>query len=68
MSDSDRNEAKARSGYARAVNAPKLTADALQHLMQHKSYTTTQQYINMSKQVDDAVAVLHVPEVLRAAT
>lgn len=48
------------------VNAPKLTADALQHLMQHKSYTTTQKYINMAKQIDDAVAVLHVPEVLRS--
>lgn len=49
------------------VNAPKLTPDALQHLMQHKSYTTTQRYINMSRQLDEAVEVLHVPEVLRNA-
>lgn len=49
------------------MNASRLTADALQHLMQHKSYTTTQRYINMAKQVDEAVAALHVPEVLKAA-
>lgn len=48
------------------VNAPKLTADALQGLMQHKSYLTTQRYINMAKQLDEAVAVLTVPDVLRA--
>jgi integrase len=48
------------------MNANRPTGDALQHLMQHKSYTTTQKYINMSRQIDEAVAVLHVPEVLRA--
>jgi hypothetical protein len=33
--------------------------------MRHKSYLTTQVYISMSRQIDDAVNVLHVPEVLR---
>ncbi len=46
-------------------NAPRLTADALQKLMRHKSYLTTQVYINMASQLDEAVDVLHVPEVLR---
>jgi integrase len=48
------------------MNADKLTADALQALMRHKSYTTTQIYINMARQMDQAVAALHVPDVLKA--
>jgi integrase len=47
------------------MNADKLTPDALQALMRHKSYQTTQVYINMARQMDAAVAGLHVPEVLR---
>jgi integrase len=47
------------------MNADKLTADTLQALMRHKSYQTTQKYINMARQMDEAVAKLHVPEVLR---
>jgi integrase len=47
------------------MNADRLTPDALQTLMRHKSYTTTQVYINMARQTDEAVEVLHVPEVLR---
>jgi integrase len=47
-------------------NAPRLTADALQKLMRHKSYATTQKYINMASQLDEAVATLHVPDVLKA--
>jgi hypothetical protein len=34
--------------------------------MRHKSYTTTQVYINMARQMDEGVEALHVPEVLRA--
>jgi len=49
------------------MNAPKLSADALQALMRHKSYLTTQRYINMARQLDRAVEGLHVPEVLRKA-
>src|SRR5262249_51220578 len=48
------------------MNADKLTPDALQALLRHKSYLTTQKYINMARQMDTAVAALHVPEVLRA--
>jgi integrase len=47
------------------MNADKLTPDALQALMRHKTYTTIQKYINMARQMDEAVASLHVPEVLR---
>jgi integrase len=48
------------------MNADKLTPDALQALMRHKSYQTTQVYINMARQMDEAVASLHVPDVLKA--
>ena len=47
------------------MNADRLTGDALQALMRHKSYQTTQRYINMTRQLDQAVQGLHVPEVLR---
>jgi integrase len=46
-------------------NAPRLTADALQKLMRHKSYLTTQRYINMASQLDESVAILHVPAILQ---
>jgi integrase len=48
------------------MNADKLTPDALQTLMRHKSYLTTKVYINIARQMDAAVAELHVPEVLKA--
>jgi hypothetical protein len=35
--------------------------------MRHKSYLTTKKYINMTRQVDEAVNVLHVPDVLKTA-
>ena len=44
------------------MNAASMTADALQALMRHKSYTTTQKYIAMSQQMNPAVAALFVPE------
>jgi integrase len=47
------------------MNADKLTPDALQALMRHKSYQTTQVYINMARQMDEAVDALHVPDVLK---
>lgn len=49
------------------LNAPRLTADALQKLMRHKNYATTKRYINLASQLDAAVESLHVPEVLRKA-
>jgi integrase len=48
------------------VNAERLTADALQALMRHKSYTTTQRYISKSRKLKGAVEKLEVPDVLRA--
>jgi hypothetical protein len=33
--------------------------------MRHKSYSTTQRYINTARQMNAAVAGLHVPEVLK---
>lgn len=43
------------------MNAATLSADALQALMQHKDYQTTQRYINMARQLNPAVANLYVP-------
>ncbi len=48
------------------MNADKLTPDALQALMQHKDYKTTQRYINMARQLDSAVAELFVPNTATA--
>ncbi len=47
------------------VSAPRLTPDAMQALMGHKSYQTTQKYINLSRQLDEAVETLEVPDILR---
>jgi integrase len=47
------------------VNAKKLSPDDLQLLMRHKSYLTTKKYINMVSRLEEAVAVLHVPDVLK---
>ena len=44
------------------MNAGQLTPDALQALMQHKDYQTTQRYINMARQLNPAVQTLFVPE------
>jgi len=48
------------------MNADRMSGQALQTLMRHKSYQTTLAYTNPTRQIDDAVASLHVPEVLRA--
>src|SRR5262249_26139425 len=37
------------------MNADNLTPDALQALMQHRDYQTTQRYINMARQLNPAV-------------
>jgi integrase len=50
------------------MNADKLTPDALQLLMQHKDYQTTQRYINLARQVNPAVQNLFVPELPVAKT
>ena len=46
------------------MNADKLPPGALQALMRHKTYTTTQRYIVMARQMDAAVASLHALDVL----
>ena len=47
------------------MNATNMTLEALQALMRHKSSSTTLRYINLSKQLNPAVANLHVPDVLK---
>jgi len=49
------------------MNADKMTPDALQALMQHKDYQTTQVYISMARQLNPAVQNLFVPDVARRA-
>jgi integrase len=44
------------------MNAERLTPDALQHLMQHQDYQTTQRYIAIARQMNPAVANLFVPD------
>ncbi|MFH1267453.1 MAG: tyrosine-type recombinase/integrase, partial [Planctomycetota bacterium] len=47
------------------VNAPRMKPEALQRLMQHKSYQTTLRYIGLADQLTDAVESMPVPEALR---
>jgi integrase len=49
-----------RRGFA-TYNADRMTADALQALMGHKDYSTTQRYINMARQLNPTIQNLHVP-------
>jgi hypothetical protein len=44
------------------MNVDRLSAEALQALMRHKSYLTTQRYIAMARRLDDAVDGLYVPD------
>ena len=46
-------------------NAPNLTPEALQKLMQHRSFKTTVGYINLTNQVNLAADRYVVPEVLK---
>lgn len=43
------------------MNADRMTADTLQRIMRHKSYATTQLYINMARQMKNAAENLYVP-------
>ena len=47
------------------ATAETLTASALQALMRHKSFTTTQKYVNMAKQLNRSVEKLAVPDILK---
>src|SRR5262249_9179025 len=55
-----------RRGFA-TMNADRLTPDALQALMQHRDYQTTQRYINIARQMKPAAHDLFVPPVNRPA-
>jgi integrase len=48
------------------MNADRLNANTLQVLMRHKDPKTTQGYIALGRQMKQAVASLHVPDVLTA--
>ncbi|MDP6722559.1 MAG: hypothetical protein QGF59_28105, partial [Pirellulaceae bacterium] len=52
-----------RRAFATA-NAETLSAGELQALMRHKSYTTTQRYINMASSIRRTAEKLHVPAIL----
>jgi len=47
------------------MNAATLSAEALQSLMRHQSYQTTQKYVNMGQHLAGSVDRLHVPAVLK---
>jgi len=49
------------------LNAGRLSADVLQALMQHRSYTTTQRYIDLARQMRPAAHDVFVPDVGGAA-
>ena len=44
------------------LNAGRLSADVLQALMQHQSYTTTQRYIDLARQMQPAAHDVFVPD------
>ncbi|HUE13545.1 MAG TPA: site-specific integrase, partial [Planctomycetaceae bacterium] len=45
-------------------NGGRLGGDLLQELMRHRSYSTTQRYLNLSERLEGSVDKLHVPDVL----
>jgi hypothetical protein len=45
-----------------------MSADALQHLMRHRSYQTTKLYVAMAQQLKPAVENLHVSTLKKAAS
>jgi len=48
------------------VNAPRMKPEALQRLMRHKSYQTTQKFcLNPTNQIDEAVSEMPVPDTLK---
>ena len=49
------------------LNADRMTADALQLLMQHRDYETTQKYINMARQAKKVSHDLFVPTLTLSA-
>jgi len=45
------------------LNSETLTADALQLMMQHRAYATTQRYINLARQASTTADKLFVPKI-----
>jgi integrase len=56
-----------RRGFA-SMNADRVSADVLQTIMRHKSYSTTQRYINLTRQLNPSTANLFVPELKKSKT
>lgn len=50
-----------RRGFA-TMNADRMSADALQTIMRHRDYGTTQRYINLARQLNPAVRDIFVPD------
>ncbi len=49
------------------MNATRIAPKQLQALMRHKSFKTTERYINITSHLDEAAAKLHVPELPKLA-
>lgn len=56
-----------RRGFA-TNNVNRVTAAELQKLMKHKSFATTQKYVNMAEQVLAAEKDIYVPDILKPAS
>lgn len=52
-----------RRGFA-TINARTISADELQKLMKHRSYSTTKRYINMADRVQNEPSKVYIPDVL----
>ena len=50
------------------MNAERMTAYALQAMMQHKDHATTRGYINLARQLRPAMENLFVPEIPKIET
>lgn len=53
-----------RRGFA-TINARTISADELQKLMKHRSYTTTKRYINMANRVQNEPSKVYIPDILK---
>ena len=56
-----------RRGFG-TMNADRMSGDALQRMMRHRNYATTQMYINLSRQMRSAAEDVFVPEVSKTGS
>jgi integrase len=56
-----------RRGFA-TMNAERMTADALQEWMEHKSYLTTKRYVAVARQIRQVIPNLFVPDLIENAS